>query len=63
VAREAHLKGVWWYCDLIRHLVGNREPVKVFPEHGRPGQAKVYVFDRGQPEVPAVSWRDVPARR
>jgi hypothetical protein len=63
VAREAHLKGVWWYCDLIRHLVGKREPVKVFPEHGAPGQAKVYVFDRAEPEVPSVSWLEVPARR
>ena len=32
VAREAHLRGPWPYCALLRGLVGDAEPVVVF--HG-----------------------------
>jgi hypothetical protein len=48
VAREAHLKGPWLYCQRLRALIGGREPVQVF--NGRAGHrpTKVYVFDRQQ---------------
>ncbi len=63
VARDAHLKGRWWYCDLLRHLVGRRAPVITLPVDAGPGQAKVYVFDRQQPEDPAVTWAPAPTNR
>ncbi len=46
VARAAHLRGPWPYCQKLRELVGGRPPVARFPEHPRPGQAIVFVFDR-----------------
>jgi hypothetical protein len=48
VAREAHLKGPWLYCQRLRALIDGREPVQVF--NGRAGHrpTKVYVFDRQQ---------------
>lgn len=58
VAREAHLRGPWWYCKLMRAMVGLREPVAAFPAEPTADQARVYIFDRFQPEVPVVSWRN-----
>jgi hypothetical protein len=58
VAREAHLRGPWWYCKLMRAMVGAREPVASFPPNPTAGQARVYIFDRTQPEVAVVSWRN-----
>lgn len=63
VVREAHLKGRWWYCDLLRHLVGHRAPVQTFPPDARPGQARVYLFDRQAGEDPAVTWTPAPTSR
>lgn len=60
VIREAHLHGAWWYCDVMRAIIQSREPIAVFPEHPRKGQARVFVFDRTSPQVPALSWK--PAR-
>jgi hypothetical protein len=58
VAREAHLRGPWWYCKLMRAMVGLREPVATFPPNPSEDQARVFIFDRTQPEVAAVSWRN-----
>ena len=58
VVREAHLVGPWWYCKLMRELVGNREPVVAFPDSPRPKQSRVLVFDRLAPEVSQVGWQD-----
>lgn len=58
VVRESHLKGVWWYCRILRELVGDREPIATFPEKPAEGQARVYLFDRTGPEVAKLSWRD-----
>lgn len=46
VAREAHLKGPWQYCERLRSLVDGLEPAQVFDgaAGGRP--TRVYVFDR-----------------
>ncbi len=50
VAREAHLKGPWEYCQRLRDLVNDRPPIAVF--RGSVGQrpTKIYLFDR-QPEL------------
>ncbi len=45
IAREAHLRGPWRYCDRLRRLVGEREPIVIFPVDPRPKQSKVFVFD------------------
>lgn len=63
VVRESHLKGAWWYCDLFRAMIGRREPIGRFPEDPRPGQARVYVFDRTTPEVARLSWDSGRAHR
>jgi hypothetical protein len=63
VAREAHMIGPWWYCRLFREMVGHREPVAAFPEYPAPGQARVLIFDRQQPEVATVSWEAEAAKR
>ncbi len=63
VAREAHLSGPWWYCDVFRQIVGRREPVAVFPVRPARGESRVLVFDRESPEVAVVTWmRDDAAR-
>jgi 4-amino-4-deoxy-L-arabinose transferase-like glycosyltransferase len=46
VARDAHLKGPWGYCQQLRALVAGLEPVATFPEKDGPSQARVYVYDR-----------------
>ena len=56
VAREAHLQGPWWYCRLIREMVGSREPIATFPPNADKGQSIVYLFDRQSPEVANVAW-------
>ncbi len=50
VAREAHMKGPWDYCDRLRALVSGLEPVAVFRGSARHKPTKVYVFDR-QPKL------------
>ncbi len=56
VAREAHLKGPWPYCEQIRAVVGDLEPVAIYPANPRARQARVFVFER-----PAVVAKGVKA--
>ncbi len=56
IVRESHLKGRWWYCHVLREMIGHREPIRQFPEDPESRQAHVYVFDRTTPEVATVSW-------
>ncbi len=63
VARDAHLKGPWIYCDQLRSLVAGLEPVKTYPEFAQRGQARIYVFDRqAKPRTATAEGPDV-ARR
>jgi hypothetical protein len=55
VAREAHLRGPWYYCEYLRNLVGSHKPVAVFPEKPGPHEAQIYIFDRLQPAPQAQS--------
>jgi len=48
VAREAHLRGPWPYCDQLRALVGDSTPVAVFQGAHQRHTTKVFVFDRGR---------------
>jgi hypothetical protein len=55
VAREAHLKGPWHYCQQLRMLVADRAPVASFPTAPTRGQAQVFVFDlQAEPNRTAV---------
>ncbi len=51
VAREAHLRGPWPYCALLRGLVGDAEPTVVFHGANRRHATKVFVFDRQATET------------
>jgi hypothetical protein len=46
IAREAHLRGPWHYCEQLRSLVAGCKPVAVFPEVPGPREAQIFVFDR-----------------
>jgi hypothetical protein len=63
VARDAHLKGPWIYCDWLREIVAGREPVVSFPPKPIQGQAQVYVFDREMPTAQAAADTAAAARR
>lgn len=45
VAHDALLIGPWYYCEALRRVVGDRSPVKSFPEKRRPGIAQVHIFE------------------
>ena len=61
VVRESHIKGSWWYCEVLRHLVGRRRPIETLPPEPEPGQSRVFVFDLETPEGAVASW-DPPTR-
>jgi 4-amino-4-deoxy-L-arabinose transferase-like glycosyltransferase len=44
VAHDAFLIGPWDYCDTIRRIVGDRRPVRSFPEKPKRGISQVHVF-------------------
>lgn len=46
VVRDNHLKGPWTYCRQLKELVKGLEPVAKFPVDPRPGQSRVYVFEK-----------------
>jgi hypothetical protein len=51
VAREAHLRGPWPYCKLLRGLVGDAKPVVVFHSANPRHTTTVFVFDRQPTET------------
>jgi hypothetical protein len=59
VVREAHLVGPWWYCRLMREMVGTRTPVAVFPQESDKAQARVLVFDLETDQGHDVAWTRV----
>ena len=46
VVREAHFRGPWPYCEQVRAVVGDLQPVATYPENPKGRQAKVFVFER-----------------
>jgi hypothetical protein len=54
VVRGAHLRGPWNYCDLSRQMTAEARLLATFPEHPRPEQSRVFVFDR-RPEGDAIA--------
>jgi hypothetical protein len=61
VAHDAFLIGPWPYCQTVRDLVGDRAPVRSFPEVRCKGMSQVHVFELS-PAV-ARSERGGPAAR
>ncbi|HKI20609.1 MAG TPA: hypothetical protein VKA15_22155, partial [Isosphaeraceae bacterium] len=49
VLHDALLQGPWDYCKLLRELVDDRRPTRVFPVNRVRGSAQVYVFDLSRP--------------
>ena len=49
VAHEALVYGPWHYSKAIRDVVGDRRPIRIFPEKPAHRVSKVYVFDLAQP--------------
>ena len=49
IGHEALVYGPWDYGKAIRAVVGDRRPVRIFPEKPAHRVSKVYVFDLAQP--------------
>jgi 4-amino-4-deoxy-L-arabinose transferase-like glycosyltransferase len=54
VVREAHLGGPWWYSRELRRLIGDRRPLKTYPEQAVTGRARVCIYDLKSPPVVAA---------
>jgi hypothetical protein len=50
VAREAHVRGRWFYTRAVRDLIDGREPVVTFPAHPAPREVQVRIYDRRAPK-------------
>jgi hypothetical protein len=54
VVREPHVEGRWHYTQVIRELIGGREPVALIPAKPAPGQLQIRIYDRREESVPFV---------
>jgi hypothetical protein len=65
IAHEALVYGPWDYSKAIRAVVGDRRPVRIFPEKPVRRVSKVYVFDLSQSaqQVAGAGALPSPARR
>jgi hypothetical protein len=52
VVREPHTEGHWPYSNVLRDLIGGREPAAVIPACAAPGQLQIRIYDRHRPESP-----------
>lgn len=46
VVRTPHLVGRWYYCQVLRELIGGREPVALIPPLATPSQVQIRIYDR-----------------
>ncbi len=49
VVRKPHVEGRWHYSQVIRQLIGNREPVALIPAHASSDQIQIRIYDRESP--------------
>jgi 4-amino-4-deoxy-L-arabinose transferase-like glycosyltransferase len=61
VARKPHVEGHWYYSQVVRELIGSRQPVAVVPPGARPDQMQVRIYDR-RSSVAATASRTGPGR-
>ena len=54
VVRGPHVEGRWHYAQVIRELIGGREPAAVIPARPAPGQLQIRIYDRQQASVAAI---------
>jgi 4-amino-4-deoxy-L-arabinose transferase-like glycosyltransferase len=46
VVRKPHLVGRWYYSQVLRELIGGREPVALVPSRATPNQMQIRIYDR-----------------
>jgi 4-amino-4-deoxy-L-arabinose transferase-like glycosyltransferase len=46
VVRTPHLVGRWYYCQVLREVIGGREPVALIPPLATPNQVQIRIYDR-----------------
>ena len=67
VVRQPHVEGRWHYSEIVRDLIGGREPVALIPARPAPGQLQIRIYDRQMParQMAVVSspQREVTPRR
>jgi hypothetical protein len=49
VARKPHVQGHWHYSEVIRAMIGARDPVALIPEHANGHQVQVCIYDLQSP--------------
>jgi hypothetical protein len=54
VVRQPHVEGHWHFSQIVRELIGGREPVAVIPARPSPGQLQIRIYDRLMP-VPRMT--------
>ena len=52
VVRDIHLKGHWHYSEVIRGLIGDRQPVALLPAQARGKEVQIRIYDRLAPAAP-----------
>ena len=57
VVRQPHVDGHWHYSQVIRDLIGGREPVALVPPRATPNQVQILIYDRksAAPRVAAAT--------
>jgi 4-amino-4-deoxy-L-arabinose transferase-like glycosyltransferase len=55
VARKPHLLGRWYYSQVLRELIGGRQPVALIPPDATPGQVQIRIYDRLSPAPRAIT--------
>ena len=54
VVRQPHVEGHWYYSQVIRQLIGGREPVAQVPPRATPNQVQILIYDCQAP-VPQMA--------
>jgi Dolichyl-phosphate-mannose-protein mannosyltransferase len=49
VVRQPHVEGHWYYSQVIRDLIGGREPVALVPPRATANQVQIMIYDRQAP--------------
>jgi Dolichyl-phosphate-mannose-protein mannosyltransferase len=52
VVRKPHVEGRWHYSDILRNMIGNRDPVALIPPVAKPSQVQIRIYDRLSPPRP-----------
>jgi hypothetical protein len=55
VVRKPHLGGHWPYSEVVRILIGGRQPVAIIPPDASPSQVQIHIYDRRSPSPPTAT--------